>query len=504
MPIATILWRGALLGALAAAALPPLTLVPLLLIAIPGLLRLIGQQRSWQRAGLAGLAFGIGYHAAGLYWITDAILVMADRFWWAVPIAVPLLAGVLALFIAVPCAVVWLAPAGWPRVAALAGGWVLGDLARQFAFSGFPWNLLGSTWEFPGLVGLAFMQPAAWVGVHGLTLATLLLASYPTLGYRARLCGVATLLLWGGAGALRLEVPAGDVSPPGLMAVIVQGNVSEADHRDHGGERAWGDRVFDRYLALTRQGIAQTGGRPALVVWPETASPYALAQDAGARQAVADASAPALITLAGTERFETASVAHNSLVAVAPGGVLAGIYDKSHLVPFGEYFPRYAHFLLGEQGFVPGPGLQTMHLPGLPAIGPLICYEAIFPGRVVQPNDRPGLLVNITNDAWFGDTAGPRQHLAAARMRSVEEGLPMLRAANTGVSAIIDAHGRIVAQLALDRSGTLVAPVPGALRPTLAGRFRLVVPTLAALSLLGTGLISRQSSRVVQKNREQF
>jgi apolipoprotein N-acyltransferase len=142
-------------------------------------------------------------------------------------------------------------------------------------------------------------------------------------------------------------------------------------------------------------------------------------------------------------------------------------------VPYGEYFPSYAHFMLGEQGFTPGPGIRTLHLPGLPAIGPLICYEAIFPSQVVDEDDRPSLLVNITNDAWFGDSAGPRQHLAAARLRTVEEGLPMLRAANTGISAVIDAHGRITARLGLDERGVLVAAVPGNLPPTLVSRLGL-------------------------------
>ena len=494
-----VCWRALLLGVLAAGAIPPLTVAPLLLVSIPGLLWLIGRARNWAVAAAGGLAFGIGYNTAGLYWITEAILVMADQFWWAVPIAVPLLAAVLGLFIAAPCALAWAVPAGWRRVAVLAGGWVLGDLARQFVLTGFPWNLLGSAWEMPGTLGLAFMQPAAWIGVHGLTLATLLLAATPALGRRGWAAGAALLCCWGAAGYARLGMAASAVVPPGLQAVIVQGNVSEIDHRDHGAERAWADRVFDRHLALTRQGMAEAGTRPAIVVWPETASPYALAQDEPARLAVADASAPALMTLAGTERFERPGIAHNSLVAVAPGGAVAGTYDKSHLVPFGEYFPPYAHFLLGEQGFVPGPGLRTLHLPGLPAMGPLICYEAIFPAQVVRSGDRPSLLVNITNDAWFGDSAGPRQHLASARLRTIEEGLPMLRAANTGISAVIDAHGRVMGSLPLDVAGVLVRTVPGALPTPLAGRFGLWIPFGLSILVTGAGVAAGQMRRVRAK-----
>jgi apolipoprotein N-acyltransferase len=366
----------------------------------------------------------------------------------------------------------------------------------------------------PGSVGLVFMQPAAWISVHGLTLATVILAGSFTLGRRGVAAGVVLLAVWAGAGAARLRVTVPDTD---LTAVIAQGNISEQDHRDHGTERAWADRVFDHYLALTREGVREAivrkeglrkegvrngGAGPLIVIWPETASPYALAQDPGARLAVADAARPAILTLAGTERFESDQIAHNSLVAVAPDGSMAGYYDKAHLVPYGEYFPSYAHILLGEQGFVPGPGLRTLHLPGTPPIGPLICYEAIFPGQVVVRGDRPALLVNITNDAWFGDSAGPRQHLAAARMRTIEEGLPMVRAANTGISAIIDAHGRITESLGLDRSGTLAGPVPGALPETLAGVLGLWGPGIMACVTLGLGFWLGRYPGVVLKKLE--
>jgi apolipoprotein N-acyltransferase len=166
-----------------------------------------------------------------------------------------------------------------------------------------------------------------------------------------------------------------------------------------------------------------------------------------------------------------------------------GAYDKVHLVPYGEYFPSYLPIRLGEQGWVPGDRLHTLHLEaaGLPAIGPLICYEAIFPAQVVDERDRPTLLVNITNDAWFGQSAGPRQHLQAARLRTVEEGLPMVRAANTGISAVIDAKGRLAARLGLDRAGTLVAAVPGALPPTPFSRMGLAAPLLLSVASIAAG-----------------
>jgi apolipoprotein N-acyltransferase len=474
------------LGALAALALPPLTLLPVLAVSIPGLLALIDGAPRRRAAFRRGLVFGTAHHMVGIYWITNAIMIRAAEFWWAVPFAVPLLAAVLALFIAVPCAVARGAAPGWPRALVLAAAWVAGDLARQFALTGFPWNPLGSATEMPGWLGLAFMQPAAWVGVHGLTFAVLLVAASFGLGRRAALGGLLALAAWGGAGAARLMQP----GPPAtsLSAVIVQGNVSEADAMTHAGNRAWVNGVFDKHLALTRAGMHQLANQsgadaPAIVVWPETASPYWLAEDTAARHAIAEAASPALATFAGAPRQDAARKIYNSLIVVMPDATVGGFYDKFHLVPYGEYFPSYLPIRLGE-GWDFGPGLRTLHVAGLPPIGPLICFEAAFPAQVaLRGAQRPSMLVNLTSDSWFGDSAGPRQHLAAARMRAVEEGLPVVRAANTGISAFIDAHGKVVASLGLDQAGTLVAKIPGFLPPTPAARLGLVPPV--AISILG-------------------
>jgi apolipoprotein N-acyltransferase len=462
-----------------------LTLVPAVFLGIPGLLMLIDRAPRARAAARRGLAWGLGYHLVGLYWVTNAILVEAADFWWAVPIAVPLLAFVLALFIAVPCGVARLAPPGWRRLAVLAGGWELADIARQFVLTGFPWNPLGSVWEMPGTPGLVFMQPAAWVGVGGLTLATVILAGCMAFGRRGVVVAVAGVALWAAAGAVRLTDAAGPA--PGIDAVIVQGNVSELEHRDHFRDRAWMEQIFERHLALTRAGVRQAGAAKSLVVWPETASPYWLAEDSDARKAIAEAASPALATIAGTIRADSgpggrnAPLIHNSVVAVMPDGSNGGYYDKSHLVPYGEYFPSYLPIRLGEQGFAPGPGPRTMHIAGVPPFGPLICFEAAFSAAVVDEHDRPTFMLNVTNDSWFGNSSGPRQHFAAARMRAVEEGLPLIRAANTGISAMIDSHGRVVAKLGLDRAGVLVTAIPGYLQPTLYSRYGLYVPAMLSI-----------------------
>ncbi len=530
---------------LAAAALPPVCAIPVLLVATPGLLALIDGTPGPASAARRGWWFGFGNNLLGLYWVTEAIMIEAARFWWLVPLAVPALAALLAAFIAVPAAVARLARRGWPRVFALAGGWVLANQAQQFIGTGFPWNPWGSVWEMPGLAGDMMIQPAAWIGVPGLTLLTVLLSALPTLGWRWRTAGAVVLVAWMAAGFARLQtplppppgvaavelapdetrtpgvgalgvgasgvgasgvvasgvgasgmgasgLPTPDTSAAGIKVVLVQGDIAEGQKWSP----ALAEHIFDHYLSLTREGVAQAGQGPAVVVWPETASPYLLQTDVVARAAIAEATGhrPALV---GSVRFDRDNRPRNSLFAVLPDGTLGGVYDKWHLVPFGEYQPSW--FPLPIQvvpggGFQFGPGPRTLHLPGpvpgLPAVGPLICYEAIFPGQAVDEADRPGWMVNVTNDAWFGNSAGPRQHLAAARMRAVEEGLPLLRAANTGISAAFDPRGHELARLGMNRSGVLVVDLPAALPPPVFARFGLLVPDLMSLFALGLGLMA--------------
>lgn len=449
------------LGALGALALPPLHFVPVLLLALPGLMVLIAARSSFRGAAWTGFWWGLGYHLVGLYWITEAILIEAGRFWWLVPVAVPSLSAVLALFVALPAGLAWRARPGWPRIAAFAGAFVLGEMARGVVLTGFPWNPLGSVWAF----GALFLQPAAWVGVFGLSLMTLLMALAPLAGRRGMIAAAAGLAVWAAAGFARLWPE--EEAPQAPQLVIVQGNIPQ--------DRKW-DRDalaghFRRYLELTARAVRDAGPE-AVVIWPETASPYQLDRDILARQMIAAASGGRPV-LAGAVRFDAQDRPRNSLVALVGDGPAAALYDKAHLVPFGEFQPSWARVgvqLVPGDGFAPGPGPATLRIPGVPPVGPSICYEAIFPGAVVDAADRPAWMVNITNDAWFGTSAGPYQHLVAARLRAVEEGLPLARAANTGISAVFDARGRTVARLGIGQTGVIIAPLPAPLPPTLFGR----------------------------------
>jgi apolipoprotein N-acyltransferase len=254
-------------------------------------------------------------------------------------------------------------------------------------------------------------------------------------------------------------------------------------------DRSFALNMFQRHLDLTAKGVAEAEGKPTLVIWPETASPFLVESDANARAAIAEAAAgPAMV---GSIRFDANNRPRNSLIGVYGPGPAAAIYDKWHLVPFGEYIPDWLPVpvkLLPGEGLAAGTGPKTLRMPGIPPAGALICYEAIFPGFVVDEADRPAWMVNITNDAWFGNSTGPRQHLAAVRMRAVEEGLPLMRAANTGITAAFDAHGHELGRIGMGEQGVLLVALPGALPPTLFSRFALWIPLCLALAILFAGM----------------
>lgn len=478
------------LGALAALALPPVHAVPVLLVAIPGLLALLGSAMSWKRAFWVGFAWGWGFFVAGLYWITEAILTDVAHFWWLVPIAVPALALPLAVFVAVPVVLAARVRAGWPRVLVFAGAWVLFEMLRGWAFTGFPWNLLGTVWAFGALP----IQAAAWVGVHGLSLATVIIAATPLLGRRAMLGGAAALAGFALFGLVRLWPAEPPPQPVGLL--IVQGNIAQ--------EVKWREDqrvpILRRYIEATREAaLAALRELPEdqtlVVIWPETAVPFLVADDPDVRQLIAGALPQRAILLTGTVRAEYGPDRRlrrvfNSLVAIDPAGAVRGVADKVHLVPFGEYMPLSGllpiRLVQGGMDFTPGNELQPMRVDGVPSFGTLICYEVIFPAAVV-PRERPAWLVNVTNDAWFGISAGPWQHLAAARMRAVEEGLPLARAAQTGISAVFDARGREVASTGLGETGVLMAPLPAPREPTPFARLGLLVAAILSVGALASG-----------------
>jgi apolipoprotein N-acyltransferase len=483
-----------LLGAASALALPPLHVLPVLLLTFPAFLALLARAEGARQALWWGALFGFGHHVAGLYWLTHALFTDIGTWFWLVPFAAPGVALPLALFMALPAWAAWRAGAGWPAVLVFAAAWTGAEMLRGLLFTGFPWNLLGTVWAFHELP----LQPAAAVGAHGLSLMTALLAGLPALGWRtATPLLLSGLALWGSVGAWVLRQPApADVA---AQVVLVQGNIPQ----DLKWEEAQRLAIFQRYLTLTRDGSAAAAaaapGQPVLVIWPETASPFLLAQDEEARRLAAAVLPEGGFLLAGTVRAAWTAEGRlsqiwNSLATLDATGAAGPVYDKSHLVPFGEYMPLGGllpiRLVVGGMDFSAGPGRQTLTLPGLPGFSPLICYEVIFPGRVVGA-ERPGWLLNITNDAWFGFSAGPYQHLAASRLRAVEEGLPLVRAAQTGISVVYDSAGRERARIGLGASGTVASPLPGAAAPTPFARWGAWIPLTMLIVVASLGALAQ-------------
>ncbi len=503
-------WRRALaavaLGGLSAHSLPPFHFVPLLLPAFMGLVWMLegaeARPRPVRRALAAGFGFGFGHFFVGLHWIVEPMLVDPARTAWMIPFAWPGLAAVLAVFPALVCGA--LAPARFgdrtlARVLALAGLWTFVEMLRGFVFTGFPWNLVGYAWSAVTPV----MQSTSVLGILGLGTLTVLMAAMPSVlgnaavparrrwAVAALFAGVLPAALWAG-GTARLA-GAETAFVPDVRLRIVQANIAQRDK--------WNPELrtghLARHIELSR---SDAGASPTHVIWPETAVPFLLANDALVRVQASRAVPAGGTLITGSVRTAFGSRGrrlYNALLAIDDEANIGQVYDKAHLVPFGEYVPLRGvlpvdKVVPGQSDFTPGTGRALLRVDGLPAFSPLICYEAIFPGRVTPDGPRPGWLLNLTNDAWFGNFAGPRQHFAIASTRAVEEGLPMVRAANTGISAVIDPYGRVLARLGLGEAGILDSDLPEQLPPTVYARWGDLIPAVFAALLLVSALVVRR------------
>ena len=475
-------WIAALLvGLLLAASQPPLTLWWVLPIGIAALYLLWCRAETGRRAFWTGWIAGTAYFAGTLFWIVEPFLVEPEKFAWMIPIALPAMAGGLALF--------WggafvlarrFAGNEWSRPLAFATCWMVAEALRGVVLTGFPWAQPGYS-----LVDVPPIQMAAFIGINGVTFLALLAGAFlgaalmPGKGTRRAVFAVLSLGIGAGSwgiGAARLADPVLPRDTP-LRIGLVQPNVPQTEK--------WHPDLRDAQLADLLEKTRDLSARGAdVVIWPEAATPFPIAEMPDLRAVIAERLRPGGVLLAGGIRVEGRGEEtqrfHNSLLAVGSDGALLAAYDKQHLVPFGEYLPFDALLTgLGLRtvislpgGFSPGADQdRVLDIADLPPFGVMICYEAIFPHEVIDRNAKVDWLVHVTNDAWFGKIAGPQQHLAQTRVRAIERGLPVARAANTGISAMIDAQGRITGSLALNSPGTLIRELPPKGRTTLYGRY---------------------------------
>lgn len=439
-------------------------------------------------AALVGWLAGLGYFAISLSWIVEPFLVDVARHGWMAPFALVFLAGGLALFWAFGFGLAKrVVRGGISGVFALAGSLSLAELARAWILTGFPWALPGYLWADTPVV-----QSASVLGPHGLGLVVLTLGFLPgLLRIGPVLVTVAGLAgLWG-LGTWRLAQPIVDTD---TVVRLVQPNAVQRLKWDP----EWMPQFYNRQLAAT---AAPAPRAPDVILWPETAVPFLLGTRPDLFAQVASApQGPEARVILGLRRHTPADGWYNSLAVLGPDGTVLQTYDKHHLVPFGEYLPLRPLFdAIGLGGFVgsfqPGPGPQRIASDGLPAFQPLICYEAIFPHEVLRGAQRPDWLLQITNDAWFGTWSGPYQHMAQARMRAIEQGLPLARSANTGVSAMIDPLGRVAAALPLGVDGFVDALLPAPLAPTPYARIGDLLAVALTFAWLAAAMIAGRGRR---------
>ncbi len=442
------------------------------------------------------------------------------------PLAVTAMPAGLALFWAAAAAAATLAwRPGLIRVLALALALAIAEWLRGHVLTGFPWNIIGYALTFP----LSLMQSASVIGIYGLSLVAVLVLAAPLVawvdGGRAKWSGGAMLvatvavLMAYGHWYLAEPTPAAADAP---HIRLVQPSVLQREKWMPIHQR----KIFNLHLDLTKRnasGVEDGAAGIDLVIWPEAAMPFLPLDTPEAIELIGKLLPLGTHLLSGALRADPPPAPpksdderrlYNTLLAFGTEGKPIAAYDKIHLVPFGEFLPLYT-FLntiglepLTERGagFTPGPMPRALiKLPRIPPFAPLICYEAIFPRAIIQGGERPAFLVNVTNDGWFGNTTGPRQHLHQARVRAVEEGLPLLRAANNGISAVIDAHGRVLGRLDLDVVGVIDARLPAALAPTVYGRFGdlgFVLLLAAGLVVVVAGTMGHSRTSGVSRNNE--
>lgn len=482
---------AALCGALAALAHAPFYLWPMGPLGLAGLFALFRVSRGGWHSFWIGWAGGAGYFAAALNWIVEPFFVDFARHGWMAPFALVFTAGGLALFWGV-ASVLAHRLGGRPLVwiAALTGA----ELARSYVLTGFPWALVGYVWTASPAA-----QYAAFIGPHGLTAAALAVAvtlwrlATPVWKRAVPMLMFCALLIVAAIGLGKPDTP----GPAAPVVRLVQPNAPQ--------HQKWNpDHIltfFDRQIEFTA--TATDGPPPDLIVWPETAIPWLLQNADKPLRFITQAAAGTPVVL-GLRRIDGPRL-YNTLIVLDAEGEIAARYDKHHLVPFGEYVPfgdfaaRFGitGLAAGEGfGYSAGPGPRLIDLPGIGQALPLICYEAVFPQDVASAPARPRLLLQITNDAWFGQFSGPFQHLQQARMRAIEQGLPMLRVANTGVSAMIGPKGEVLRDIPLGQAGYVDAPLPDALPPTPYARTGdWPVLVLVLLGLAAGGIARRGKDR---------
>ncbi|MES2607720.1 MAG: apolipoprotein N-acyltransferase [Pseudomonadota bacterium] len=464
-----------ILGALSTFSFAPLYFLPALFVSVWGLLRLLDNSQTSRQLFERIYSFGFGFFTTNLYWIGFSFCAI-DLGWVGIP-AVLTLSAFLALFFVINgFFILPFAPFTIERRIAFAVGFAICEWLRGHILTGLPWNLVGSiwgayTWPYLNDIGLSILQITAWIGIYGLSFLTMLVVVLITGTHRLcriiALAGIIACALFGGMRLMR--------TPTELLPINLRLIQPSLDQR-----LKWLSSSFERNLELQLGLSSLEAERPlAAIIWPEAAITTFLNESLELREILSSVAPKNGYIITGTPRREDGKV-FTTLSVINENGDIPYHYKKSHLVPFGEYVPFKQYLPVekltsGTLDYSESDGLRTLDVPGLPPFSPLICFEALFPGEVISKavnTKRPLWLLNITNDAWYGVSAGPYQHLALVRIRAIEEGMPLVRVANNGLSAVIDPCGRVAHKLGLYDIGFIDFELPKALPTTLYNRIK--------------------------------
>lgn len=484
-------------GWLAVSALPPFNIFPALFISFSLLLLLIDNSDSPARAFKHGYFFGFAYFAFGLSWIINALLLEIAAFWWLIPIVFFASGLFFGLFIALPAYLCRFFKTSLARWLAFASLITIFEWIRSFFLTGFPWNLFGTTLTFSNTL----IQAASLGGVYLLSLSVVLACSTPFLwlrGYRLTAPIIFAVITSALCGFGAYQINAHPYKSSATTIRIVQPSIPQT--------LKWNPAVLqdnlDRHIKMSQlSGFENID----FVVWSETAFPYALELDTYHRGQLQYAIPPHGNLITGALRYEPTGTdnynVYNSMFVLNHQNEITSFYDKTHLVPFGEYIPlrRYLPEWIKPVAntigtFSVGSGAKVIKSDPAPSLGGLICYEVIFPHQILNPANKPNWIVNITNDGWYGNSAGPWQHLASARLRAIEEGITIVRAAGSGISALISPIGEIVAQIPLQKSGIIDVKLPQQTDfSTIYGRYGNIIPLGICLFLIVAALSCSRS-----------
>ena len=482
-------------GALSALAFAPHYYIFLAFLSFSTLLYLLIKAPTAKRAFSVGYCFGFAHFACGFSWVGNALLIDIARFGWLYPIVLLASGTFFGFFFAIPATMTFISKKTWQKWLIFSSGTILFEWIRSFFLTGFPWNLLGYSLAF----NQELIQAASLGGTYLLSFAAL--SGYGIFGLwlaapsKRRFFEVCLwiLICFGSLWTFGYQRIKNAIREQTQTIVrLVQPSIPQ--------KLKWSqdtaENNFQEYLTLSSK---DTGRTPNIIIWGETASPFRLEADEFHRLEIAKILAKGSYLITGTITYQPLDnrlLPHNSIAVITSDGAIAGLYHKSHLVPFGEYIPgrkylpEFIRPVANAIGtFGKGSGPQTLRFQNIPSFGGIICYEVIFPHEVANINNRPEFLINLTNDGWYGESAGPYQHWIAAKLRAVEEGLPLVRSANNGISGIITPYGDELQILKLNQKGISEGVLPRAITPTLYSRYGNWITISFCLILLFLGII---------------